>query len=174
MSQVEPKKEEVIELGENFLTTLFQKSFQTAEKNAELIAKAISKLQLTVKDHPDTFSVSEIGRKSTTNTSRQNDDNPDLEFQNPLDIEAVVREITFIPNSAFKTKGMLVVTINDVTIFSNKVVADFTDVTDGKIPIPEGKTIKRKDKVKVFIWNGTDSNAVILTVQVTFAESLII
>jgi len=119
----------------------------------------------------DKFSFTEIGRASTTSGTRPK--TPDLTFDNPRDIESVIKEISYTPDTAYKTQGMISVQVDDVEIYKNKAVADFTDVSDGVIPMPDGKTIKRNGTVKVFIWNGTDTDAVALTVQVTFSESVI-
>ena len=117
--------------------------------------------------NPKSYSYTELGRATTTNTVKQDD--ADLEFQNPLDKEIVVKSVSMIPDSDFKTKGMALIKVNGTTIFKNKAVADFTDLVDTVVEILEGKTIDPKEKLEVFIWS-PDGTIVSLTLQVTFGE----
>jgi len=117
---------------------------------------------------PDSFSYTELGRATTILQSKQK--SPDLEFKNPLDSQdVIVTEFSIIPNSSFKTKGMVELTVNDVTLFKNKAVADFTDISESVVKIIQGKTIKPSKSLKVFIWS-PDGTSVSLTNQVTFGE----
>ncbi len=125
-------------------------------------------ITIPLSKNADDFSYTELGRVSSTNQERQ--DTPDLEFENPRKIDSTVTSISIIPDATFSTEGMLIITINKVKVFSNKAVADFTDVNDALDKILRGKKIRASEKVRVFIWNGTASNAVALTVMVTFAE----
>lgn len=122
---------------------------------------------IPIKQKPDTFSFTELGRATTIAVSKP--DTPDLEFNNPRKVESVITGISIIPNSAFKTKGLVIITVNKVTVYKNKAAGDFTDLIDSKVDIPRGKTIKPSDKVRVHLWtsDGTSSS---LTVQVTFGS----
>ncbi len=133
-----------------------------SSENRETITIPVSK-------KADDFSLTEIGRVSSTNLGRP--ETPDLEFDNPRKIDSTITAISIIPDTTFQTEGMVIITVNKVPVFKNKAVADFTDVADALDTVLRGKKIRASDKVRVFIWNGTGTaNAVALTVFVTFAE----
>ena len=125
-------------------------------------------ITIPVSKNADNFSFTEIGRVKSTNSEKQ--ETPDLEFDNPRKIDSTVTAISLIPDSAFRTDGMLLITINKVKVFANKAVLDFTDVNSILKTILRGKKIRANDKVRVFIWNGSDTTEIALTVLVTFAE----
>lgn len=141
---------------------------QVFEQFKQILQQDKSNIQkVRVVLNPKSYSYTELGRATTTNISKQND--ADLEFENPLDKEIVVKTVSIVPDSSFKTKGMMLIKVNGTTIFKNKAVADFTDVSESIVEILEGKTIDAKEKLEVFIWS-PDATSVSLTSQVTFGE----
>ena len=134
--------------------------FPRLEKKIDDNTKEIQKVKV-VHDEDD-YVYARLKRITSTNQEIQK--NADRIVANPLKVPVKIKSISVICDSVFKTKGMLVITVNDVEVFRNETVADFTDVTSMNIPLsPQNKTLKPDKSVKFFIWNGTDSNAVALT-----------
>lgn len=119
---------------------------------------------VTVKEDPDTYSITELDRATTTSKKWNNKDNPNLQFENVLEKISTVKEISITPDAIFKTKGMVIITIDDSEVFKSKSFSAFTNITDSTIQI--NKTIQQNSKVKVFIIS-SDGTEIALTVQVT-------
>ena len=120
--------------------------FPRLEKKIDDNTKEIQKVKV-VHDEDD-YVYARLKRITSTNQEIQK--NADRIVANPLKVPVKIKSISVICDSVFKTKGMLVITVNDVTSMN--------------IPLsPQNKTLKPDKSVKFFIWNGTDSNAVALT-----------
>ena len=121
-----------------------------------------------VKQDPDGFSFTELEKVKTTSKTWNNKDNANLIFENSLEKESIVKEISLTPDTNFKTKGKVIVTVDDATIFRSKTFDAFEDVVD--ITIKVNKTIQKDSKVKIFIVNSDDVTEVGLTASVRFGE----
>ena len=115
---------------------------------------------------PRKFLYTKISRAQVSATTPPDQDSPSIEIENPLDDDCVIKEIAVIPDSDFKTNGRLKVYIDDAKCFEDEAVADWTNVSELKIPLENGKEIKQKRSVKFLIWG----SAGYLTVFVTFAK----
>lgn len=121
-----------------------------------------------VKEDPDSYSITIINDVTTTNQKWTNEDKPILEFENELKKESIVRQISIIPDTNFKTKGKIIVTIDDIPVFISKSFTSFEKLSESTIII--NKTIKQDSKVKFFLIS-SDGLAVGITAQVTFGEN---
>lgn len=117
------------------------------------------------------FAQAKIGRCTSSSNSRPLWTAPSLTIQNPIDDYVAISEISIVPDVNFQTLGMIIISVNDVELYSNTAVADFTDVIDDVTIFKGGKTIKPKDKINVYIWNGTNTSAIACTVKVLFGEA---
>lgn len=122
---------------------------------------------VNVKTNPLSFSVTEIDKVTTIETKFRIKDKPNLEFENPLEDKSIVKEIVLTPDTLFKTKGKVLVTIDDSVVFKSKSFTAFEDVIESKIPI--NKTISKDSKVKIFL-RSSDASVVGITTQVTFED----
>ena len=128
--------------------------------------KEIQKVQVV--QEQVSFVDSKITRINSTNTKRQ--ETPDFEVKNPRNTDVKIKRISVIPDSAFKTKGRLVVTVNDVKIFSDLAVTDWTDVTIFEIHLDVETQILQHDRsIKFFIWT-SDGTAINLTITYVIAS----
>lgn len=129
------------------------------DKLAELKPKEIQKVQIVTE--PYTFSKTLLDRISTTATARP--DNPQIKFANPIDREVRIMSLTLIPDAAFKTKGLLLVKVNDSDIFEIDTAGDLTDFSTVNVPLPnEGLELRRNQTIKIFAWT-SDGTASALT-----------
>ncbi len=122
---------------------------------------------VNVKQSPNSYSITELDKVTTTNKKWTTKDNPNLEFENPLQKESVVKEISIIPDTNFKIKGKIRITIDDVDVFTSKSFTAFENVIDDTVKI--NKTINQDSKVKIFLIS-SDGTQVGVTIQVTFGE----
>ncbi len=124
---------------------------------------------VTVKQDPDEYSNTVLDKVSTTNKKWADSypHKPDLVFENVLEKESIVKEISLMPDIAFSTKGKIMITIDDVDVFKSKSFGAFENIQDTVIKIR--KTIQKDSKVKVFMIS-SDGSAVAMTLQVTFGE----
>ena len=120
-----------------------------------------------VRQNPDSFSSSELEKVKTTNQKWTNKDNPLLEFKNILEKESTVKEISVVPDSVFKTKGKLLITVDDVPVFRSRTFDAFEDLQENVIKV--NKTISQDSKVKFFMIS-SDGTEIGLTAQVTFGD----
>lgn len=129
------------------------------DKLAELKPREIQKVQIVTE--PYTFSKTLVDRVSTTATARP--DNPQIKFANPVDRDVRIMSLTLIPDAAFKTKGLLLVKVNDTDVFEIDTAADLTDFSTVNVPLPnEGLELKRGKTIKIFVWT-SDGTASALT-----------
>lgn len=151
------------------LSTFLNQFVNFFGKRADALQAQIDKgITVIVKQDPNTFSSSELEKAKTTSKIFGNlKTNPQLTFENILEKESVVKEITIIPDSIFKTKGKLIITIDDSVVFKSKSFDAFEDILSDTIPI--NKTISQDSKVKIFMIS-SDGSEVGLTAQVTFGE----
>jgi len=120
-----------------------------------------------IKQSPDEYSLTELDKVKTTSQKWTNKDNPLMSFENPLKEETIVKEISLMPDVLFKTKGKLLITIDDVDVFRSKSFDAFENIQDTVVSIH--KTITQDSKVKFFMIS-SDGSEVGMTAQVTFGE----
>jgi len=115
----------------------------------------------------------DLVRISTVNTSFPNSNSPDFNFKNQSSVIKRIFALSVIPDTAFQTKGILKITLNDAPLFpiTNLVAGDFTDISALNIPIPDtyGLKILPKDELKVFIAS-PDGTSVTISVAVFVGE----
>jgi hypothetical protein len=109
-----------------------------------------------------------IDRGITTATVKSDAGNPDIEITNPFDRPARIMGITLIPDSSFKTKGILQLDIARAPYFTGMTAADFTDISTFSIPISDdGYEIDANETVEIYIWT-SDGTGSALTAVVHF------
>ena len=110
---------------------------------------------------------------STSNTSRPI--TPQLTITNPLDKISFVNLLEIVPDAEFTLKGKLIITINDVTVFDNSEDSNsFKQVMRKLIPLDNPELRKGSSgKIKFFVWNGSDSNTVEISIGVSIGENQI-
>lgn len=118
-----------------------------------------------VRQNPDTFSYSELDKATTTNQKWTTKDFPIIKFENKLFKASIVKSVSLRPDTAFKTKGKMIVTIDDSEIFVSRGFDAFSDVID--ITIPANKTIEQDSLIKIFMIS-SDGAPVGMTVLVLF------
>jgi len=120
-----------------------------------------------IKNEPDGFSITILDDVNTTSQKWKNKDNADLEFENELSKESILKEISIVPDTSFKTKGKIMITVDDSVVFRNRKFTSFQNVLSSEIKI--NKTIQQDSKVKIFIIS-SDGSSVSVSVQVTFGD----
>jgi len=93
---------------------------------------------------------------------------PSLVVEN-VDGFSKIKEISIAPDDDFKTKGLMIITVDDVKIYELKSLDVFQIINTQTISIPEGLTLKPNDKIK-FLLISSDGAEVKLAVSVTFSD----
>lgn len=145
-------------LGDKIVKKLDEVKEQTKPKDIQIVH---------VKEDPDSYSVTVIDDVTTDIQKWTNKDKPQLQFDNELKKTSIVREISIIPDTNFKTLGKILVTIDDVPVFISKSFTAFEKISETVVTI--NKTIKQDSKVKFFLIS-SDGSVVGITAQVTFGE----
>ena len=114
-----------------------------------------------------TFSKSILKKINTSDTKRPN--SPQITIKNPLKIDTIVNGIELILSAEFSKKGELLILINDVPVFNENDSNQF--VGYAKYPIPLGKMLKNSSDIKIFAWNGTDSNSLEMSMNLSISET---
>lgn len=138
-----------------------------------LIKEAVDKVKQVMKDEKNNPQIVIVKSKPTkflksrikrVNTVSEKSDKPQGVIKNPVDEDAVIKNISLIPDGTFKSSGQLLLKVNEVEIFEHDVAGDFADVSILDIALPsEGKIIERGKSLEVFAW-GSGS----ITVYVQF------
>jgi len=109
-----------------------------------------------------------IDRATTIATAKADVGNPDIEIKNPFDRKARIMGITLIPDSSFKTKGILQLDIARAPYFTGMTAADFTDISTFSVPISDdGYEVDANETVEIYIWT-SDATSSALTAVVHF------
>ena len=103
----------------------------------------------------------------TTDTKRP--DAPQVTIRNPLDKETFVNGIELVLEPEFSQKGKMIILVNDVSIFDENDSEGFFGYA--KYPIPLNKMLKRSNDIKIFAWNGTDTNTIKMRFNVSISEN---
>lgn len=151
-------KEDLQNIFTRFSNNIVEKLDEIKPKEVQIVI---------VKQNPDTYSITEIDKKTTTNTKWTVKDKPIMQFKNVLEKQGIVKEISLRPDTNFKTKGKAIITVDDSEVFISKSFTSFEDIIDTTIPV--NKTIEQDSKVKIFMIS-SDGTAVGLTAQVTFGD----
>ena len=138
-----------------------------------LIKEAVDKVKQVMKDEKNNPQIVIVKSKPTkflksrikrVNTVSEKSDKPQGTIKNPVDEDAVIKNISLIPDGTFKSSGQLLLKVNEVEIFEHDASGDFADVSILDIALPsEGKIIERGKSLEVFAW-GSGS----ITVYVQF------
>lgn len=94
---------------------------------------------------------------------------PQLKFTNPLKKDIFVNSIVLSGGVGFLTRGKVLVTVNDVPVFSPKTALQFKNTPSISIPLND-KPLLRTKSVKVFAWNSVDTDSISLSVEVKMSE----
>ena len=142
-------------------------------KIADVIFEKYRKLQdekedktITVKFDNDKFPYVELDSNTTVN-EEFNKDAPSLTFDNPHKKSCKVKEISFVPDGTFKTKGMIEIFIQDEIIYKNKNFGNFANVSQVTIPLNGGTLLKPNESVKIYL-KSSDGASVGIAAQITF------
>lgn len=112
-------------------------------------------------------------RITSSQTTKPDENTPSYELKNTSGVIKRIFSISIVPDSNFKTDGILAISINETTFFpiGNLQAGDFQDVDSITIPIPDtyGLKILPKDKLKLFIWSPSGS-LVGVTISVFIGE----
>jgi len=165
MSEEELKIRDEDNLVKGALTKQFQNFFTTFENANKDLAQRLEQIVLNTTEKEEKFTFSKSGRLTTTATTIPK--TPDLTFKNPLDKTIKVHEISFVPDTSFKAKGILEMRIDGAKVFETGAGADFADVTDVKIKFRTGKVLTRSKNVEIFAWT-TDASSSKLLIIVQF------
>ena len=166
MSDEEPPQP-MSQVATNLLTKQIQNLILTGQQQAKFLADAMNKLVFLFEEKADVFLFTKLDRGTSTATVYPKV--ADIKIKNPLDKKLKVMEITILPDSSFKTKGLCRIQIDENVVFEVDTVADLTDVTEYNVPLEHGKTIQRGKSVEVFL-KTSDGTSSILTIFVTFGE----
>ncbi len=108
--------------------------------------------------------------KSITTSNNIRQQLEDIQIKNPLKKDIFVNGIELILSAEFSKKGKLIILLNDVSVFDE----NDSEALEGyaKFPIPLGKILKRSFDIKVFAWNGTDTNSIKVSLNLSLGEEL--
>ena len=141
------------------------------QRFSDLIASKLDEIKpkdvqiVEVRQNPDSFSYSELDKQTTTNQKWSTKDFPIIKFENRLFASSIVKSISLRPDTLFKTKGKIIVTVDDSEVFVSKGFNSFEDVID--LVIPVNKTIEQDSLIKIFMIS-SDGSIVGMTVLVSF------
>jgi len=109
-----------------------------------------------------------IKRATTTDTEFQDDETPLIEIQNPLDQDTIIKSISLVPDSTFKTNGQIIVKVDNVTVLDDSAVGDWTDISEFVLDFEGGRKIKARRFVTAFVKTSSGTSAI--TLVVTFGD----
>jgi len=108
-----------------------------------------------------------IYRVVTTATITPAITHPDAEWINNRKQDVILKELSIIPNAAFKTKGLIQILVNDTVIMESTKAANFTDVSEYVIKLDT--IVKQNYGVKILAWT-SDGTSSAVTVSMKFCE----
>lgn len=138
-------------------------------KIAGLIIKGKKIPQLVRVIHePRKFRKTEIDRATTSSSTFPDQDSPDIEIKNPLDRTTMIKSISLIPDSTFKTNGRVKIFVDEVLVLEDSAAADWTDLIDFILDFEGGREIQQNRSVIALIKTSSGTSA--LTLVVTFGD----
>jgi len=136
---------------------LLQKIYDTLDK----------RLQVT---HEKPYSRVKVQTKLIKSTlTKQELDNPNLVIDNLKNV-SLIKEISFVVDDTFATKGKMVINIDDVEFYTAKDVGTFELGQVQTISLDKGLRIKRDTKIDFFVWNGIDTDEVKVGITLTYTD----
>lgn len=132
------------------------------------VTKTETQKTLQVMDKPITR-IEVIADIAETTITKYDKNNPALEIEN-VDGASLIKEISFSPDTNFKTKGLLKILVDEVEIYELKNVGVFQIVSIQTIKLPKGYKLRRNAKIK-FLLKSTDGTSVSLAVTLTFGNA---
>ena len=110
--------------------------------------------------------------ETITSTETKRSKQPQLQIKNPLDKKIFINSILLNGGVNFLTRGKVVVLVGGTVIFEpsqNDNVFQFAERPS--IPIPmNNQNFERGETIDIFVWNGSDSTPIMLTVEVQLSD----
>ena len=113
-----------------------------------------------------TFSKSIVRSIQTTDTKKPG--SPQITIPNPLDDDTFINGIELILSPEFSKKGKLLIEINDIDEFDSKDSQSFDGYA--KFPIQLAKKFKQGHDIRIFAWNGSDSNTIKMSLNLSISK----
>jgi len=136
---------------------LLQKIYDTLSKTTQITSeKPYSRVKVETR----------LGKSTQT---RQELDDPTITIDNIKNV-SFLREISFVVDSAFSTKGKIVVNIDGVEFYTAKDLETFALASIQTITFDKGLRIKRDTKMEFYIWNAVDETEVRVGVTLTYSD----
>jgi len=108
--------------------------------------------------------------RSPTITDTKKPERPNLTIKNPIDKNIFVNSIVLTADTNFIIKGKIIVMVGGVTVFEPEE-GEFQFIRRPTIPVTLLDTeLNKQEKIEFFIWNGLDSSAVDITIEVKLSE----
>ena len=110
--------------------------------------------------------------ETVTSSETKKSSEPQLKIKNPLDKKIFINSILLNGGVNFLTRGKVVVTIGGVVIFEpSQDNSVFQFAERPSIPIPmNNQNFERGETIDIFVWNGSDSTPIMLTVEVQLSD----
>lgn len=142
---------------------------EVMSKIAGLIIKGKKTPQLVRVIHePRKFRKTKVDRTTTTSSTFPDQESPDIEIKNPLDRTTMIKSISLVPDSTFKTNGRVKIFVDEVLVLEDSAVADWTDLSEFVLDFEGGREIKQNRSVIALIKTSSGTSA--LTLVVTFGD----
>ena len=150
----------------NFLDGISEKLMDTLGiKVSDILKndkKNIQKVQVITE--PFTYGLTKVKRGSTSVTVKP--DEAQISITNNLKADVRITAITIIPDSSFKTNGLLKLTVDEVTVLEIDTAGNLTDLNNLPLSIPnEGWLIKRDEKIELYMWSSSGTITATLIVH---------
>jgi len=101
--------------------------------------------------------------------TKQELDSPSLTIENLKNVSKI-KEISFIVDSVFASKGKMVINIDDVEFYTSKDLEVFELGQVQTISLDKGLRVKRDTKFDFFVWNAVDAGEVRVGVTLTYTD----
>ncbi len=92
-----------------------------------------------------------------------------FEIENPFKQDVLITEIDLIPDTNFRSVGILKIEANREEFYNSEVVGYFANIGTDVILIPDGLLLEREEKVKFFTKNNDGTTSISLAARVQFA-----
>lgn len=136
---------------------LLQKIYDSLNKSLQITQeKPYSRVKVETK----------LGKSTLT---RQELDEPTITIENLKNV-SFLKEISFVVDTNFSTKGKMVVNIDEVEFYTSKDLETFALASIQTITFDKGLRIKRDTKIEFFIWNAVDETEVRVGITLTYSD----
>jgi len=92
-----------------------------------------------------------------------------FEIVNPFKQNVMITEIDLIPDSNFRSNGILKLEANREEFYNSKAVGYFADIGTDVVLIPDGLPLERNESVKFIGNNDDDITEILLSARVQFS-----